>query len=401
MLGVPTHQPQRPGWRGFSTSAQLLGARLGPLAHTQPRAESAGKVARRGGGKNATYRVWGLDFGQGWQQSEAGQTVSPPGDGQFGQGLRRGWGGGKGEGRKTPVRFGVPRSLALARAPPPPPPPALWPPQTKLGLARGRPQSPPRRLKSEPLGLRDSGADPGGAGGARGGEGASPLSGPERATASPPRTRRPSPGAPSSPRRAAGLQTPACSRPRPSFPSSPPPNAKGSLGLGLLGKNAGTHAGLERLRASPTQIFIISVEFVESRSPPSPNILKHKRTQLGNGFPVGWPLWRGFGAWKDSSPVIRRQVLCPPGTSDKRTLVSQPPFHRVPGTSPRLIGFCQASLAQVPSSSSRATPMLLSSETRMLGGRIGLFLAVTFPKPLCHTSRFKAEDVANGGCQVK
>lgn len=352
MLGVPTHQPQRPGWRGCSTSAQLLGARLGPLAHTQPRADSTGKVAGRGGGKNATYRVWGLDFGQGWQQSEAGQTVSPTGDGQFGQGLRRGWGGGKGEGRKTPVRFGVPRSLAPARAPRPRyrlrRPNSAWP---------GEAPEPARRLKSEPPGLRDSGADPGGAGGVRGGEGASPLSGPERATASPAQTRRPSAGAPSSPRRAAGLQTPACSRPRPSFPSSPPPNAKGSLGLGLLGKNAGTHAGLELPWASPTQVFIISVEFVESRSPPSPNILKHKRTQLGNGFPVGWPLWRGFGGWKVSSSLTRRPVLCPPGTSDKRTLVSQP--------------LSTESLGPVPGGLASARPPWARSPAALLGPPLG------------------------------
>lgn len=151
MLGVPTHQPQRPGWRGCSTSAQLLGARLRPLAHTQPRADSAGKVAGRGGGKDSTYRVWGLDFGQGWQQSEAGQTVSPTGDGQFGQGLRRGWGGGKGEGRKTPVRLGVPLSLALARAPRPRyrlrRPNSAWPGEAP------EPASPPEVRASGPQGL--------------------------------------------------------------------------------------------------------------------------------------------------------------------------------------------------------------------------------------------------------
>lgn len=43
------------------------------------------------------------------------------------------------------------------------------------------------------------------------------------------------------PRPATGLQTPADFRP--SLPSSPSPNEKGSWGLGLLKKNAGTHAG--------------------------------------------------------------------------------------------------------------------------------------------------------------
>lgn len=93
-LGVHTHQPQRPYWRGCSKSAQLLSARLG---HARARSRGPSQLGRwrAGWGKNATYQVWGLDFGQGWQQTEAGQRVSPTEDGQYGQGLRREWGEGK------------------------------------------------------------------------------------------------------------------------------------------------------------------------------------------------------------------------------------------------------------------------------------------------------------------
>lgn len=218
--------------------------RIGAAAPNQPTSwraplatrahEVAGRVSWEGGeagwGKNATYQVWGLDFGQGWQQREAGQAGSPTGDGQCGQEL------GASRERKAPVRFGVPLPVARARAP-----------RSRLrrpnGLARGGPRACLAAIKQEPPGLRGSGFDPGDAGErGRGVPTLRPGDG-DRVVRTDAGSPAEEPGHP--PRRAAGLQTPGRSRPRPSLPSSPSPNEKGSLGLGLWGTNAGTHAGFE------------------------------------------------------------------------------------------------------------------------------------------------------------
>lgn len=152
------------------------------------------------------------------------------------------WGGGRGRGRKRLSGWG-PGFLG----PDPRPPPSL--PQTKLGLARGGPRA---RLAASSQSLRAARSlapTPGalGALGAPGaGKGRPQLSGPERATASPARTLAAKRGSRAcQPRRAAGSRNPARSRSRPSLPSSPKPKEKGSLGLGLWGKNAGTHAEFE------------------------------------------------------------------------------------------------------------------------------------------------------------
>ena len=72
------------------------------------------------------------------------------------------------------------------------------------------------------------------------------------------------------------------------------------------------------------------------------------------------------------------------GASDKKILVLQPLSAKSPGGTR---GFSQP----------RRRVIL---PRRKLGGRKGLGLEGTFPKPLCHTFRVKAEDLTNGGCQV-
>lgn len=317
--------------RSYTPAAEARLARLlhvSPTSRRAPQAPrahaAAGRLRREGGGTGwgkgldlpglgSRFRArLAAEWGRADSQSYRRRAVWAGTEARLGR--------GKGGGKENACPAWGPSFLG----PGPRPPPPLSPPQTKLGLARGGPRA---RLAAWSQSLRASGTlapTPGALGVSGAGKGR-PRSLARRGQ---PRRRHGRGGQAREPQvRRAGL--PAC-RPRPApapappFPLAPPPNAKGSLGLGLLGKNAGTHAGLELPWASPTQVFIISVELVESRSPPSPNILKHKTTQLGNGFPVGWPLWRGFGGWKVSSPLTRRPVLCPPGTSDKRTLVSQP-----------------------------------------------------------------------------
>lgn len=133
------------------------------------------------------------------------------------------------------------------------------------------------------------------------------------------------------------------------------------------------------------------MEFAEST-----NMFKHKRTQTANGFPVEWPLWRGFGGWKDL-PLLTRHLCSVLQRPRTRELLYPSPFP----PSPRVVGFCQASLGLGPKGSSPALLVLLSAETQRLGRRTGLFLAGTFPEPLCHSTRFKTEDLASGGCHVK
>lgn len=134
-----------PPWGARRSHAPAAEAGLAGLLHTSPGSRrapratrahaAAGRVRREGGGagwgKSSTYRLWALDFGQGWQRSEAGQLVL----------WRRAiWAGieerlGRGEGGKERAcRVWGPLLLGLGPRLPP------SPPQTKLGLAGEAPK---------------------------------------------------------------------------------------------------------------------------------------------------------------------------------------------------------------------------------------------------------------------